>query len=46
MRDKVVHDYMGVDFELVWIVATTLLGQLKNNVQLILDDLDQASGTV
>lgn len=22
MRDKVIHDYMGVDYELVWAVAT------------------------
>jgi uncharacterized protein with HEPN domain len=46
MRDKVIHDYMGVDAELVWTVATTLLGQLKNDVQVILGNLDQGSGTV
>ena len=46
MRDKVIHDYMGVDSELVWTVATTLLGQLRQDVQAIVDGLeDQGSGT-
>lgn len=46
MRDKVIHDYMGVDFELVWTVATTMLEQLKLDVQAILGDLDDpGSGT-
>jgi len=47
MRDKVIHDYMGVDAELVWTVATTLLKELKSDLQAILDGLDdQRSGTV
>jgi uncharacterized protein with HEPN domain len=40
MRDKVVHDYMGVDFELVWTVATELLGELRSNVRAILSKLE------
>ena len=44
MRDKVVHDYMGVDVELVWIVATTMLEQLRQEVQTILDGLEGARG--
>jgi uncharacterized protein with HEPN domain len=40
MRDKVIHDYMGVDFELVWTVATDMLDDLKQQVQSILDELD------
>lgn len=47
MRDKVVHDYMGVDSELVWTVATTLMEPLKKDVRAILDGLNDAgSGTV
>ena len=46
MRDKVIHDYMGVDFELVWTVASTMLDQLRNDVQEILDGLGApGSGT-
>jgi uncharacterized protein with HEPN domain len=40
MRDKVIHDYMGVDFELVWTVATELLGELRSNVRTILSKLE------
>jgi uncharacterized protein with HEPN domain len=40
MRDKVIHDYMGVDFELVWTVATELLGEVKSNVRAILSELE------
>ena len=40
MRDKVIHDYMGVDAELVWTVATTMLGPLKHDVRSILERLD------
>jgi uncharacterized protein with HEPN domain len=39
MRDKVIHDYMGVDFELVWTVATDMLEDLRRQVQAILDEL-------
>jgi len=47
MRDKVVHDYMGVDSELVWTVATTQLEELRNDVQAILNGLqNQSGGTV
>ena len=46
MRDKVIHDYMGVDYELVWAVATTMLEPLKRDVSAILSGLDEAgSGT-
>lgn len=44
MRDKVIHDYFGVDVALVWTVATTLLGQLRTDVQTILDQLQSSSG--
>lgn len=39
MRDKVIHDYMGVDGELVWTVATELVGPLKARMQGILAEL-------
>jgi hypothetical protein len=29
-RDKVIHDYCGVDIELVWTVATTTLDRLRH----------------
>lgn len=36
MRDKVIHDYMGVDVELVWTVAETMVPDLKAEVERIL----------
>jgi uncharacterized protein with HEPN domain len=36
MRDKVIHDYMGVDVELVWEVAETMVPELKSEAEAIL----------
>ena len=33
MRDKVVHDYMHVDFDIVWDVATLELSPLRNKLE-------------
>ena len=44
MRDKVIHDYFGVDVALVWTVATTMLTQLRTDVQAILDEVQSSSG--
>lgn len=40
-RDKVIHDYLGVDVELIWNVANTLLPDLKNQIRIILASLEQ-----
>jgi uncharacterized protein with HEPN domain len=39
MRDKVIHDYMGVDVELVWEVAETMVPELKSEAEAILRGL-------
>ena len=39
MRDKLVHDYFGVDNGMVWITATEDLPELQKQVSAILDDL-------
>ena len=36
MRDKLVHDYMGVDLEAVWKTATEDIPSLKQQVEEIL----------
>ena len=36
MRDKLIHDYFGVDIEKVWLTATDDLSTLKIEVQNIL----------
>ena len=39
MRDKLVHDYFGVDVGMVWITASDDLPELHMQVTEILDDL-------
>jgi uncharacterized protein with HEPN domain len=39
-RDKVIHDYLGVDVELIWNVASTLLPELARQVRDILSSLE------
>jgi uncharacterized protein with HEPN domain len=38
-RDKVVHDYFGIDIELVWIVAESQLPELAVEIRSILGSL-------
>lgn len=39
MRDKLIHQYFGVDLQKVWDAATIETASLKANVNKILDDL-------
>lgn len=39
MRDKLIHDYFGVDIETVWLTATEDLPLLKGEVEAILQQL-------
>ena len=38
MRDKLIHDYMGVDVELVWMTAVEDVPVLKEQIEGILRD--------
>ncbi len=44
-RDKVIHDYFGIDVELIWSVVESLLPELCAEVQLILDSLSPEGRT-
>jgi len=37
MRDRLIHDYFGVDYKIVWDVATTKLGDLHTKCQAMLN---------
>lgn len=37
MRDRLIHDYFGVDYTIVWDVATTKLADLRSKLQTLLD---------
>lgn len=36
MRDRLIHDYFGVDYRIVWDVATTKLRDLRDKIQIFL----------
>jgi len=38
MRDKLIHDYFGVDYHIVWDVATNKLPELKQKIMQIMSD--------
>jgi len=38
MRDKLIHDYFGVDYDIVWDVATNKLPELKQKIMQIMSD--------
>lgn len=37
MRDRLIHDYFGVDFELVWDVVQTRIPPLREQVVALLE---------
>lgn len=39
MRDRIVHSYFGVDYEIVWKVINSNLPQIKPQLKKMLDDL-------
>jgi uncharacterized protein with HEPN domain len=41
MRDKLVHDYFGVDLALVWDVVVSELPDARTRIVALLDEMDQ-----
>ncbi len=41
MRDKLIHDYFGVDYSIVWDVVKNEIPQLKERIQDVLDALKE-----
>jgi uncharacterized protein with HEPN domain len=40
MRDKLVHDYFGVDLDLVWDVVVSELPNARSRIVALLDELE------
>jgi len=38
-RNRIVHDYMGIDYEIVWQIIVNELVDLENQIQHILDTI-------
>jgi uncharacterized protein with HEPN domain len=45
MRDKLVHDYFGVDLDLVWDVVAVELPAARARILLLLKELEDDSGS-
>jgi len=41
MRDKLIHFYFGVDYEIVWKVVKEELPELKPKIERVLIDLEE-----
>ena len=41
MRDRLIHDYFGVDYTIVWDVATTKLPDLRSKFQSLLEAIEK-----
>ena len=41
MRDRLIHDYFGVDYTIVWDVATTKLPELRVKLQALLQSTEK-----
>ena len=43
MRDKLIHDYFGVDIDTVWLTVKKDIPDLKEDIKRIIEKLDYAS---
>jgi uncharacterized protein with HEPN domain len=41
MRDKLIHEYFGVNLELVWVTIRNKLPELKNQILKILKEMEE-----
>ena len=44
MRDKLIHQYFGVNLDLVWETIKTELPELKNQISRILKEIEETEG--
>ena len=38
-RNRIVHDYFGIDYEIVWNIIETYLDELTNNLETIIKEI-------
>lgn len=44
MRDKLIHDYFGVDLTLVWDVVASELPEARDLLDTLINEFDQPEG--
>lgn len=37
-RNRIVHDYFGIDYEIVWAIVENYLNELIENLEVLIDD--------
>jgi uncharacterized protein with HEPN domain len=42
LRDRLIHHYFGIDYEMVWGVVTSKVEELDRAVRLCLEKIDQS----
>jgi uncharacterized protein with HEPN domain len=40
MRDRLIHDYFGIDYEIVWDAITVKIPQLRDQIIPVLEQLN------
>jgi uncharacterized protein with HEPN domain len=45
LRNKVSHEYFGVDYEIIWDVAVNYLDENRKQIEKILKEVEKQSGT-
>ena len=45
LRDKLIHDYFGVDYDLIWDILTDNIPELNKNITWIIDDVKNGGYT-
>ena len=45
LRDKLIHDYFGVDYDLIWDILTNNIPELHKNITWIIDDVKNGGYT-
>ena len=41
MRDKLIHDYFGVDYEIIWETIKNNLPKFNDDIEKIIKDINQ-----
>lgn len=44
MRDRLIHDYFGIDYDLVWDVVINKIPMLKNKIEQIIQEEEDQDG--
>jgi len=44
MRDRLIHDYFGIDYDLVWDVVVNKIPVLRQEIEQIIRDEDESDG--